>query len=68
MKTIKSLTALDGTVIRVKRDAEWDEYQVQVSGSPDATYHTDDKDDALGTAKVMLADLDKRAAAQGARA
>jgi len=30
-----------------------DEYEVRVKGLPDATYHTDDKQDALDTAKYM---------------
>lgn len=63
MKLIKTLTALNGTKLYVKLDKDVEEYQVQVQGSPDATYHTDDKADALSTADVMLADLDMRAAA-----
>ena len=30
-----------------------DEYEVRVKGLPDATYHTDDKQDALDTAAHM---------------
>ena len=52
-------------VARVYRDAEWNEYRVTlahetVGGAlvalPDATYHTDDKGDALNTAQVMMDD------------
>lgn len=34
----------------VKEDGE---YQVRVPGQPAATYHTDDLDDAVGTARLI---------------
>ena len=41
--------------VKVYRDAEWDEYVVKVKGKPEASYHTDDKQDALATANIMAA-------------
>lgn len=38
-------------VIRIYRDSEWDEYIVK--DSEGGTYHTDDKEDALATARRM---------------
>jgi hypothetical protein len=39
-------------------DDEWEEYQVKLwigrSFQKDATYHTDDLEDAIGTAKLMV--------------
>jgi hypothetical protein len=46
-------------VARVYRDSEWNEYRVRIlrNGHPLTAldYHTDDKADALDTAKFMLA-------------
>lgn len=44
---------LSGSAVSVRYDREWEEYQVRVQGQPKATYHTDDRDDALRTAQVM---------------
>lgn len=46
---------------RIFCDAEWDEYRARVfyRGAPlwaDSGYHTDDKADAIDTARVMLAE------------
>lgn len=38
-------------------DDEWEEYQVKVRGNPKATYHTDDRADALATAQRMRNNL-----------
>ena len=41
-------------IARVYRNAEWDEYIVKLLGStPEQWHHTDDKEDALATARVM---------------
>lgn len=58
MRSIKTFG--HGTfVARVYRDAEWGEYRARIlrDGHPLAKldYHTDDKTDALDTAKHMLA-------------
>lgn len=39
----------------LKRDTEWQEYQVYPRGDPDhpASYHTDDLEDAVGAAEAM---------------
>ncbi|MFC1523972.1 hypothetical protein ACFL6N_04195 [Thermodesulfobacteriota bacterium] len=48
--------------LRLHKDREWDEYQVQyrVDGVIDEgkTYHTDDRQDAIGTMKLMQAEID----------
>lgn len=49
MKTIKKLNEM----IKVVYDAEWGQYQVRVKDDRDATYYTDDKQDALDTAANM---------------
>lgn len=49
MKTIKKLNEM----IKVVYDAEWSQYQVRVKDNKDATYYTDDKQDALDTAADM---------------
>jgi hypothetical protein len=51
-KQIKVPT-LAGSAVSVRFDTEWDEYQVCVKGQPKATYHTQDRADALRTAQVM---------------
>ena len=53
-----------GTSVRIYRDSEWNEWQVRIPGAPDATYHTDDRRDALSTAEVMLRDLELRTSPQ----
>lgn len=40
--------------IRIEYSKQWDEYRVIVSGRPDLTYYTDDKDDAKETKQAML--------------
>lgn len=50
MKTIKKLNEM----IKVVYDAEWGQYQVRVTGNKEATYYTDDKQDALDTAADMV--------------
>lgn len=52
MKRVKVETLI-GSKISVWYCDEWQEYQVKVAGKPKATYHTDDKKDALQTAQVM---------------
>ena len=52
--------------VTVIRNSEWQEYRVELRAGPcdkvaRATYHADDKNDAISTALVMLA----RAIAQG---
>lgn len=49
MKKVKQVTQR----ITIWYSDEWDEYQVKVKGIPDATYHTDDKQDAVDTAAHM---------------
>lgn len=44
---------LVGSPVSVVFDREWSEYQVRLAGRRQATYHTDDKADALVTAQVM---------------
>lgn len=49
---------------KIVRDEEWDEYQVYLFDDdgevlPNATYHTDDKEDAEDTAKEMIKHYDK---------
>ena len=58
-KLIKTHASADGKrVAKVYRDAEWDEYHVKhyTDGKhhSKADYHTDDKDDAHGTAKLFV--------------
>ena len=55
---IKTLTGLCAATVKVYRDTDWDEFQVVIPGEPDATYHTDDRADALRTAALMLADIE----------
>lgn len=57
MRTISTLNT-DHIVVRVRRDVDNNEYVVQlhVDGVHNAAsdYHTDNRDDALSTADVML--------------
>lgn len=49
--------ASSGPRVSVKRDSEWGEWIAQLfdeNGKKISTYHTDDKEDAHSTAKVML--------------
>lgn len=39
--------------IKVYWDSDWQEYSVTVKGSPEATYFTTDRADALSTAQAM---------------
>ena len=57
---IKTLTGINDATVKVYRDTDWDEYQAVIPGEPDATYHTDDKADALRTAATMLSDIEQR--------
>lgn len=43
--------------VSVRYDTEWEEYQVRVAGRPAATYHTNDRADALATAQHMRNNL-----------
>jgi hypothetical protein len=45
--------------VKIKRDSEWDEYQVCFIGcdgkiDQDQTYFTDDKQDAFDTAELII--------------
>lgn len=57
MKRIKVLS-LVGSPISVWWNADWEEYQVKVSGNKNATYHTSDRQDALATAQTMRNNLE----------
>jgi len=52
-KLIQTTTSGANTV-KVYIDYSWEEYQVTLVGQPEATYHTNDRLDALDTAKAML--------------
>ena len=52
MKRIK-VESLAGSAVSVWWCAEYQEYQVKLAGNKRATYHTDDKQDALATAQLM---------------
>ena len=52
MKRLK-VDTLTGSPVTVWYCEEFAEYQVRVAGKPKATYHTDDRADALRTAQVM---------------
>lgn len=39
--------------VTVYHDAEWEEYRVVPKGRPQASYHTNDRTDAINTARVM---------------
>lgn len=39
--------------VKVFYDSDLAEYQVQITGKPEATYYTGDRADALGTAQHM---------------
>ena len=41
--------------VKVYRCTEYNEYIVKVKGKPNASYHTDDKQDALDTANLIAA-------------
>lgn len=58
MRIIKTLDGLHGVQVTVLFEPEWGEYQVRIKGSPDATYHTDGRKDAIDTAEVMRADAE----------
>lgn len=42
--------------VKVYRDAEYDEYVVKVKGKHNASYYTNDKQDALDTANLIAAE------------
>lgn len=59
LKTIRSFARADRLVKAVvKFDCEYDEYQIYLFKAgravKNATYHTDDLQDALGTAQLMV--------------
>lgn len=54
------------TAIVIKYDADWNEYKVPVSA--DTYYHTDDRDDAISTARGIYGDRVKIAVRGGANA
>jgi hypothetical protein len=41
--------------VKVYRCTEYSEFVVRVNGKPNASYHTDDKQDALDTANIIAA-------------
>lgn len=60
LKRIASTSSADGVAwVRVDWCRDWEEYQVRayLGGKLVAEYSTDDKQDALGTAAAMLAQL-----------
>lgn len=61
-RTLKVPT-LAGSPVSVRWDSEWSEYQVRIAGKPKATYHTDDRDDALASAQRMRNELAAQAGA-----
>lgn len=61
-RIVQRLQGAYGCEVLIRRDVEWDEYTAEIAGQPDATYHTDDRADAIATGKVMLADLELQAA------
>lgn len=48
-----NIPTLSGSPISVWFCEEYEEYQVKVKGNKNATYFTNDKNDALQTAQVM---------------
>lgn len=46
-------STLIGSPISIYYDSDYSEYQVKIKGQPDATYFTNDKNDALSTAQLM---------------
>lgn len=66
MRTIRTLTITRTTTeigtLRVKHDAEWDEWRVTLTTEKGviATYHTDNEQDALGTAVCMAREFESR--------
>ena len=57
-RIIKTLSGANNTKVIVKYETEWMEYTCVIPGQPDATYHTEVKADAMGTAELMLRDLE----------
>lgn len=57
LRLLKSYSR-DDTEVRVYRDYEWDEYSVRIfkAGIEQvlASYHTDDRADAISTAEIMI--------------
>ena len=60
MLRLKFITSFDheNRITKVYFDAEWEEYIVRLLVDqqviPNATYHTDDSEDAINTAKEMV--------------
>jgi len=51
----QTLTAIRKTGASVRYSSEYGEYRVNVPGGTEGTaYYTDDRADAIGTAKVMM--------------
>lgn len=48
---------LEGSPVAIYYDSDYQEYQVKIKGQPDATYFTDDKNDAISTAQLMRNNL-----------
>lgn len=65
MRKIQTLTASNGTKVTTLYNSELEEYEVRVQGSPDATYYTDGKQDALDTALLMLHDVEAKEVCNG---
>ncbi len=54
--TIRKIATIIGTdeTVKVTFSPDWQEYRVRIVGaSAESTYFTDDKDDAIATAKVL---------------
>jgi len=52
---MKRITTYLGPKVNVTvwYSADLEEYEVRVAGKPNATYYTDDKDDAMATARTL---------------
>jgi len=60
LRLVQLVRLADVGMVRVAWSATWSEYQVRATdatGWPVGEYFTDDRDDALGTADHMLAEL-----------
>ena len=73
LKTKGKYVSADGRhVAKIRRDADWNEYRVEIHSDgknhKPADYHTDDKEDAHDTAKAMLAHAVKHAKPLGEEA
>lgn len=60
LRLVQLVRMADAGMVRVAWSGTWSEYQVRAlnrDGRMVAEYFTDDRDDALGTADAMLAEL-----------